>query len=154
MGGFIRDTTTFDVLHVWSSRFRNDGSLQEMVEIQKEFRIFSKGYSLRQAFRLLHIVPDEIEERRGWLVFLDRLKSYASDQGGANGHDRIVKAHRENLASRTPLPIYATTHRHADDKKVTVTRGRPVAHEDQDYLVISIPTKPVGRRSRRKRKKR
>ena len=144
MGGFVRDTTTKDVLHRWSNRFRNDGSLQEMVEIQKEFGVFSRKYTLRQAFRLLHIVPNEVDERRGWLVFLDRLRSYASDQDGVNGHDRIVKAFQENLEGRRPLPVYATTHRHADDKRVTVTRSHPIAHEDQEYVVISIPTKPVA----------
>src|SRR5262245_49292932 len=99
MGGFVRDTTTRDVLHLWNRRFRNDGSLQEMVEIQKEFGVFSPKHSLRQAFQVLNIVPAEADERRGWFVFLDRLKSYASDQEGVNGHDRIVGAYKENLES-------------------------------------------------------
>jgi hypothetical protein len=157
MGGFVRDTTTRDVLHLWNRRFRNDGSLQEMVEIQKEFEVFSSKHSLRQTFRLLHIVPSEVDERRGWSVFLDRLRSYASDQKGVNGHDRIVKAYKQNLESRAPLPVYATTHRHADDKRLTVTHGRPIAYEDQDYIVISIPTKPrtkTGRAAAKKRSRR
>ncbi len=32
----------------------------------------------------------------------------------------------------------------ADDKRVLVSTGQPVVHENQDYLVVSIPTVPRG----------
>src|SRR5262245_57572822 len=111
MGGFIAHTTTRNVTHQLNERFSGGGPLGEMVEIQKEFKIFSNKYSLRQAFRLLHIVPANFEERRGWFLFLDRLKRYDSDQKGVSGHDRIVRAYQENLESKKPLPIFITDHR-------------------------------------------
>lgn len=144
MGMLMKDSTTADILYQLNSRFGPGDPVREMVAIQKEFRIFSPDYSLRQAYQVLHIVPADFKERRLWFRFLDQLKSYTSDQDDVTGHDRIVKAYQENLESRTPLPIYTTTHRAADDKRVTVTRGRAVVHESQDYLTVSIPTIPSG----------
>jgi hypothetical protein len=142
MGFFVSDNAATEVGYRWRSRFRNGGPLQEMVVIHKEFGLFSGKYSLKQALRILHIVPNDFDERRRWFVFLDKLKDYASDQEGVSGHDRIMKAYRENLESDAPVPVYTTTHRAADDKRVTVTRSRPILHEEQDYIVISIPTTP------------
>lgn len=154
MGGFIAHAATLDVTHQLNERFSSGQPLAEMVAIQREFRIFSGEYSLQQAFRLLHIVPEDLDERRGWILFLDRLKRYASDQKGVSGHDRIVRAYRENLDSRKPLPIFTTDHRAADDNRVLVSRGRPIVFDDQDYIVISIPTKPIARSPRRGRGRR
>jgi hypothetical protein len=140
MGMLIKDSTTADILHQLRDRFSEGGPLREMVAIQKEFGVFSKNYSLKQAFRLLHIVPGDFTERGRWYRFLDQLKKYRSDQDGVSGHDRIVNAYRENLMSNAPLPVFMTTHRAADDRRVTVSRGRAVVHEAREYVVISIPT--------------
>jgi hypothetical protein len=154
MGGFMAHATTHDVTHQLNNRFRSGAPLNEMTEIQKEFGIFSREHSLRQTFRLLHIVPADFEERRGWFVFLDRLKRYPSDIKGVSGHDRIVQAHQQNLESKKPLPVFTTDHRAADDARVTVTRGKPIVFEDQEYLIISIPTKPITKPARTARAKR
>jgi hypothetical protein len=76
-------------------------------------------------------------------AFLDGLRGYPSDRDGVNGHDRILQAYKENLESATPLPVHHTYHRSADDRRVLVTQGRPVIYEDQDYVVISLPTIPA-----------
>ena len=144
MGGFVKDVTAGDVFHEWNRRFRMDGPLQEMVAIQKEFGVFSEKYSLQQAFRILNIAPHDLSERRGWFTFLDYLKRYPSDQDGVTGHDRIVRVIKDNLESDAPVPVYIATHRSADNNRVTVTpSNRPIAYEDQQYLVISIPTMPA-----------
>ena len=62
-----------------------------------------------------------------------------------SGHDRIVKAYQENLESAAPLPVHTTTHRLADDRRILVTRGNPIIYETQEYLTISIPTKPAAK---------
>ena len=147
MGADITDTTTADVLFQLNNRFAPCGPLEEMVAIQKEFGVFSERYSLKQAFRVLHIVPDNLTERRFWFVFLEALKNYISDQDGVSGHDRIVKAYQENLESAAPLPVHTTTHRLADDRRILVTRGNPIIYETQEYLTISIPTKPAAESS-------
>lgn len=143
MGIVISDCTTADVLYQLNHRFSDAGPLQEMVVIQKEFGLFSEKYSLKQAFRTLHIVPAEFHDRRFWYLFLDELKNYVSDLDGVSGHDRIVKAYKDNLEGDEPLPVHTTTHRFADDKRVTVTCGQPVIYETQEYLIISIPTIPA-----------
>ena len=144
MGAMIRDTTTSHILYQLNSRLGPGEPVQEMAAVHKEFGVFSGKYSLKQAYRTLHIVPDDFRERRLWFRFLDTLKDYESDQTGVNGHDRIINAYRENLESSKPLPIHTKTHRAADDKRVTVTRGRPIVHENQDYVIVSIPTIPSG----------
>ncbi len=144
MGGMIKDTTTSDVMHQLNTRLGAGDAIQEMAGVHKEFGVFSKTSSLQKAYRTLHIVPADFKERSRWYKFLDSLSSYDSDQPGVNGHDRILNAYRDNLESKKPLPIYTTTHRMADDKRVLVSTGQPVVHENQDYLVVSIPTVPRG----------
>ena len=148
MGGITRDDTVAEIQYQMNSRFAPGEPLREMVAIQKEIRIFSENYSLRQAYRLLHIVPHDFRERERWFKYLDLLKRFPSDQIGVNGHDRIVKARQENLESDVPLPMFIQTHLAADEHRVTVSRGRPIPHDMQDYVVISIPTVPAGDRDR------
>jgi hypothetical protein len=149
VGEITRDDTVAEIQYQMNRRFAPGEPLREMVAIQKEFGIFSDRYSLRQAYRLLHIVPTDFRERERYYKYLDLLKSYPSDQEGVSGHDRIVRARQENLESDAALPMFVQTHRAADDNHVTVTVGRPIPHETQEYVVISIPTIPAGDRASR-----
>src|SRR5579859_3730118 len=143
MGGLVkRQKTTGEVLHNLNSRFAPGEPLQEMVQLQKEFQIFSSKYSLQQAHRLLNVGPSDHSERPGVYRALDRLRLVPSDMDGVNGHDRIVRARQENLESSSPLPMFTKTHKGSEDKRVIVTRGKPIPHEDQEYLIISTPTIP------------
>jgi hypothetical protein len=156
MGIAISDFSTADMLFQLNSRFGPGYPLREMVAIQYDFKVFSSDYSLKQAFRILHIVPTDFQERRRWFVFLDLLKKYISDQKGVSGHDRIRSAYQDNLESKKPLPVYTTTHLMSKDRRVTVTRGQPIIYEKQAYLVISIPTLPKdeGQAARAAKKRR
>jgi hypothetical protein len=141
MGSFVkRPQTTGEVVHNLNKRFAPGEPLQEMVQIQKEFQVFSSKYSLQQAYRLLNVGPEDYSERPGVNRALERLKLVPSDLDGVNGHDRIVKARQENLESSHPLPMFNKTHKGSEDKRVTVTRGKPLPHEDQEYMIISMPT--------------
>jgi hypothetical protein len=144
MGNIIPGSTASELLYQLNSRFAPGEPIREMVAIQTDFRIFSEKYSLRQAYRLLHIVPSDCKDRERWFKYLDHLKTYPSDQDGVSGHDRIIRARQENLESVSPLPMYVQTHLASDDDRVTVARGRPILHEMQDYLVISTPTMPAA----------
>jgi hypothetical protein len=149
MGSITRDDTVAEILYQTNSRFAPGEPLREMVAIQNEFRIFSERYSLKQAYRLLHIVPADFRERERYYKYLELLKRYPSDQEGVSGHDRIVRARQQNLESDAPLPMFIQTHLAATDDRVTVAVGRPVPHETQEYVVISIPTVPAGDRASR-----
>jgi hypothetical protein len=144
MGGIVkRQKTPGEVLHHLNTRFAPGEPLQEMVQIQKEFQVFSSKNSLQQSYRLLNVGPIDYTERPGYYRYLERMKQVPSDMTGVNGHDRIVKARQENLESSSPLPMFNKTHKGSDDKRVTVTRGKPIPHEDQEYLIISTPTVPT-----------
>jgi hypothetical protein len=146
MGAYITDTSTADVLFQLNRRFGPGPALEEMVVIQEEFGIFSEKYTLKQAFRALHIVPEDFTERRFWFVFLEALKNYVSDREGVSGHNRIVQAYQENLESAAPLPVHTTTHKLADDRRILVkVDSYPIIYEDQKYVTISIPTKPAAK---------
>jgi hypothetical protein len=127
-----------------NSRFAAGDHLREMVAIQKDFKIFSPGVSLTQAFRALQIVPTDLAQRRLWYRYLEHTKTLPSDMAGVNGHDRIIKARQENLESSRPLPMFTTMHADSHDPRVKVTRGRPTPNEADDHIIISMPVRPFG----------
>ena len=147
MGAMIKDSTTLEILVQLNKRFDKD-SLPEMIELQKEFAVFSSKRSLQQAFALLGIVPTDWSERRRWYKFLDHLKKYPSDLPKINGHDRVIKAFRDGLAAEKPIPISIKCHSAAEDPRVTVAKGRPVVFTIETHLIVSIPTTP-GREVRK-----
>ncbi len=147
MGAMIKDSTTLDIVVQLNKRFDAD-ALSEMVELQREFGVFSQQHSLQQSFALLGIVPADWSERRRWYKFLDFLKTYQSDLSNVNGHDRVIKAFKDNLESEKPLPVSIVCHAAADDARVTVGEGRPVVFSLDTHVMVSIPTTP-GREARK-----
>jgi hypothetical protein len=143
MGDFINDSTTSDILVQMSTRFDAE-HLPEMIELQKEFKVFSAKHSLRQSFALLGIVPADMSERKGWYRFLDFLNKYKSDLPNVTGHDRMVKAIQKNLESATPLPMTMICHAATDDLSLKVAQGKPLIYSSDDHIIISIPTTPRG----------
>ncbi|HEX3115529.1 MAG TPA: hypothetical protein VHQ48_08625 [Bradyrhizobium sp.] len=146
MGALIKDSTTLDILVQLNKRFDAD-ALHEMVALQKEFKIFSNNHTLQQSFAVLGIVPADWSERKRWYKFLDHLKTYSSDLKDVNGHDRVVKAFKDDLGSEHPLPVSIVCHAAKDDPRVTVSKGRPVIFSVDTHVIISIPTTP-GREAR------
>jgi hypothetical protein len=141
MGGFIKDSTTQDILVQLNKRFDSD-ALPEMVALQKEFGVFSSKHSLRQSFALLGIVPGDWSERQRWYKFLEHLQTYSSDLAKLNGHDRVVKAFKDGLQTERPIPMAVQCHSATEDPRVTVTEGRPLVFSLQTHSIISIPTTP------------
>ncbi len=148
MGSMIKDSTTLEILVQLNKRFDAD-ALQEMVMLQKEFEVFSSKHTLHHSFALLGIVPADCSERKRWYKFLDYLKTYPSDLPNVNGHDRVVKAFKDDLEAENPLPISIRCHSAAEEPEVTVANGRPVVFSLETHVIVSIPTTP-GREVRRK----
>ncbi|WP_315753438.1 MULTISPECIES: hypothetical protein [unclassified Bradyrhizobium] len=146
MGMMIKDSTTLDILVQLNRRFEAE-ALPEMVELQREFGVFSLLHGLQQSFALLGIVPQDWTERRRWYRFLEHLRTYPSDLDGVNGHDRVIRAFKDDLESEKPLPVSIVCHSAADDPRVTVTQGRPVVFSLETHVIVSIPTTP-GREAR------
>jgi hypothetical protein len=148
MGDFLKDRTTQDIITQLNARF-DSGALAEMVELQREFEIFSTRRSLRQSFALLGIVPADRLERLRWYKFLDFLKTYPSDLDKVNGHDRILRAYQGGLEGKKPMPVSIVCHSSKDDKRVMVSEGPPTVFSPETHVVISIPTTPAGTRGRK-----
>ncbi|MGC2083766.1 MAG: hypothetical protein WA702_10505 [Bradyrhizobium sp.] len=146
MGGLLKDSTTLDILMQLNKRFEPE-ALSEMVELQREFEVFSGRHSLQQSFKLLGIVPNDWAERRRWYRFLDHLKTYPSDVTDMTGHDRVIHAFKENLESEKPLSVSIVCHAATDDPRVIVSQGRAVVFSLDMHVIISIPTTP-GREAR------
>ena len=147
MGVMIKDSTTLDIIVQLNKRFDAD-ALPEMVELQREFGVFSLRHSLQQSFALLGIVPADWSERRRWYKFLEFLKTYPSDIASVNGHDRVIQAFKDDLECEKPLPVSIVCHSAAEDPRVTVSEGRPIVFSLDKHVIISIPTTP-GREARK-----
>ncbi len=142
MGRAINDGTTSDMLAKLNKRFGPE-QLDEMVSLQKEFKIFSSQHSLKQSFALLGIVPDDQSERKRWFDFLDKLDTYASDKKRVSGDDRVIDALADAFKSTPPLPVFFTVHLAAADNQITVKEGKPVLFSPVEYSIISIPITPA-----------
>lgn len=120
------------------------GGIEEMIEIQKEFRIFKAGRPLKQSMRALTLLPCHNQARQRWLNLIDALSKHPSNRSGESGGEAIVNALLENFAQAKPLPVFFTTHdmnnKPVKDSPVLITVGaRPVHYLEVDYLVISLP---------------
>ncbi|WP_083742317.1 hypothetical protein [Bradyrhizobium mercantei] len=143
MGAFIKDETTRDVLDLLNKRFGPDG-IKEMVELQKEFDIFSADHPLEQSFKLIGIEPSDRAERQRWYAFLGKLKKYPSDMANVNGYDRVIQAFRQALTQGSALPVHVGVHTMKGNPQVTFSSegSSPLIYSTQSFRVLSIPTKP------------
>lgn len=119
------------------------GGLEEMIELQKEFKIFKKGRPFRVSVAVLNIGGGHNELKTLMHQYLDNLSSHASEKPNQNGDEAIVAAMIRNLAAAEPLPVYFTFHDMRAEKgntRVLITeRGRPLPFVARDYLTISLP---------------
>jgi hypothetical protein len=123
------------------------GGVDEMAELQKEFKIFKKGRSFRTSVSVLNIGARNNEVRNRWLNLLGALAKHASNVKGKNGDEAIVDAIAKNLASKKPLPVYFTSHDmrgSEENAQVKVMHGHRALHYlEQEYLSISLPMQSV-----------
>jgi hypothetical protein len=147
MGGFVKDSTALSILVRINARFGAGEPIEEMVGLQKEFKIFSPQHSLRDSFALLNIAPPPGSERERWYNYLHQLRTYPSDKARVNGHDRIVQAIQVNLESANTRPMRLVVHSAKESRAVKVSIESPIIFSKQKYVVVSVPTAP-GREMR------
>jgi len=140
VGMFLKDSTALALLYQLNRRFEAGDAIEEVVALQKEFKVFSRKHSLRDSYNLLNIKPADLRERKRWYRALEHLKMYESDKPGVNGHDRLIDAYQENLESLKPLPMFTQCHSAKTDARVLVTTSRPIIFVHEDHIVLSIPT--------------
>jgi hypothetical protein len=117
-----------------------------MIELQKEFKIFSRHHSLASAAALLNLAPPEAKDRRGWFRFLNGLKQVPSDLADMSGHDRIIAELKNNLETKAPMQVHFTWHPAKSEPGVIVTTGPAFSFSKTEYITISVPTGRAGNR--------
>lgn len=155
MGYFLKEHdiyvgTLFDELNVRfapsQGKESHYGGVEEMVALQKEFRIFKRGRSFKTSVAVLNIGAFNNDVKNRWHQYLEKLDSYDSNRKGQNGDVAIVSALIKNLAAANPLPVYFTSHDMrgaAENRQVRVLENtRPVFYLEVDYLTISMPMQP------------
>ena len=124
------------------------GGIQEMVVLQKEFKIFKKGRAFKTSCAVLNLGARNNEVKNLWQNLLGNLYRHESNQKGQNGDAAIVNALIKNLASESPLPVYFTSHDMRGEKvnaevKI-IGKSQPIHYLEQDYLTISLPMQPIS----------
>lgn len=123
------------------------GGIDEMLALQKEFKIFKKGRSFKTSLSVLNIGARGNLVKNRWQALLGNLVKHPSNKASQSGDVAIVTAIIKNLASKNPLPIYFRDHDMRGDKansEVKITdKARPIHYLEQDYLVISLPMQSI-----------
>lgn len=124
------------------------GGIEEMVALQKEFKIFKKGRSFKTSCAILNLGARNNEVRSLFQSMLAHLNRHPSAQKGKDGDSAIVDALIKNLSSAAPLPVYFTSHDMRGDEanvQVKITaKSRPIHYLEQDYMTISLPMQPAS----------
>ncbi len=155
MGYFLQEhdiyvASLFDELNVRfapsQGKDSHYGGIEEMVALQKEFKIFKRGRSFKTSVSVLNIGAFNNDLKNRWHRYLEKLDNYDSDRKGQNGDVAIVSALIKNLAASNPLPVYFTSHDMrgaAENRQVRVLENsRPLFYLEVDYLAISMPMQP------------
>jgi hypothetical protein len=162
MGAFMKEDDIYiaSLLDLLNLRFAPSqdgdewfGGLEEMIALQKEFKIFKRGRSFKDSVRILNLGGFwNNRAKNRWYKLLEDLKKYKSNKAGENGDQSIVKALIKNLASNKPLPVHFEAHdsREPGGDLVLVDQDpKPIFYiEEPPYLTISLPMKPKPKRSR------
>jgi len=124
------------------------GGIDELVELQKEFKLFKKGRPFKTSVAALNIGASNAEARNRLLEYFGSLVKHPSNITGQNGDEAVVNAIVRNLASAAPLPVYFTYHdmraEEGNSRVLITAKGRPVPFFNHDYLTVSFPTKPFN----------
>ena len=124
------------------------GGVDEMVALQKEFKIFKKGRAVKTSCAALNLGARNNELKNLWLKYLGNLNKHESNMKGLDGDQAIVAAIVKNLSAAKPLPIFFTSHDMRGDKANTQVKitgvSQPVHYLEQDYLSISMPMQPIS----------
>ena len=124
------------------------GGILEMVDLQKEFKLFKKGRSFKMSCAALNLGARNNEVKNLWQNLLGNLYRHGSNKKGLDGDAAIVDALIKNLASKTPLPVFFTSHDMRGEKANTevkiIDKSQPIHYLEQDYLTISIPMQPLS----------
>ena len=135
------------------------GGIEELVALQKEFKIFKKGRTFKTSVSVLSLSAWNNDAKNGWHNYLESLTKLGSNRPGKSGDVAIVEALMRNLTAKQPLPVYFICHDMRPPQGTTdvliTDHARPLFYLKQDYLTISLPfksTTPAEAKAARKKK--
>ncbi len=115
----------------------------EMVDLQKEFKIFSEAHSLAASFAVLGLGGFWNAGLKTKLYgYLDKDLAKCGSETDQAGNRRIVSVLMQNLELSQPSPVYFTIHESKNDPRVLVKKDKPLTYMSEDYLIISLPMTP------------
>jgi hypothetical protein len=124
-----------------------DDGIREMQSLQQKFQVFSLEHSLAESFAVLGLGGFWNPVLKNKLYkYLEYLRTVGFEingsETGENGERGIITALRENLASKSPHPVYFTTHDLQKDSRVVAHNRTPLVYMKHVYLTISLPMVP------------
>src|SRR5258708_3274776 len=145
MGDFYLDEDYYIDIHVagLNLRFAPGPPLDEMVDLQRKFRIFSHHHRLEDSISLLNVAGGGWDLRARWRRLLSWIAGLGSDQPGKTGGEAIIGALQHELESDNPRPFHFMTHNYEVEPRVLVnTMGEQVFfYINSLYVVVSLPLK-------------
>jgi hypothetical protein len=125
------------------------GGIEELAELQKEFKVFKKRRRLSKSMAVLSIGSIAGNAAKNVLYgYFDGLAKMGSNVSGQNGEEAVVDALLKNFAARKPLPVYFKYHDmaapHGDMRVLVTPKARPLSYFNHDFLVLSFPTAAQG----------
>jgi hypothetical protein len=126
-----------------TAKVKPKDGIVEMIDLQKEFKVFSEEHSLAASFAVLGLGGFWNTVLKTKLYkYLDRDLANCGSETGQTGDRRIVSALIENLESKRPRPVYFTIHDSKKDPRVLVSSEKPLVYMSNQYLIISLPMTP------------
>ena len=120
------------------------GGIDEMVALQKEFKILKKGRAFKTSVAALNVCARNNQLKNRWLELLGAVAKHPSNVAKLDGDAAIVSALVKNLAAKAPLPVYFTSHPLQENPQVIITdKCRPLHYMEQDYLTVSLPMQSI-----------
>lgn len=153
MGVFMKEDDLYisSMLDLMNIRFgpsqgigEDFGGIDEMVNLQKEFKVFKQGRSFRDSAAVLDLGGFwNARAKNRWYLLLARLADVGSNIKGKNGSDAIVAAMIRNLSAKSPMPVHFKAHEavKGEARVLIGLEKRPIVYDDRDYLTISLPMK-------------
>ncbi len=123
------------------------GGIEELVALQKEFKIFKKGRTFKTSVSVLSLSAWNNDAKNRWHNYLGSLTKLGSNRPNQSGDVAVVNALISNLAAKNPMPVYFTCHDmrppHGSTSVLITESARPLFYLKRDYLTISLPFKSV-----------
>lgn len=114
------------------------GGIDEIIELQKEFKIFAPKRPFSTSASILGLGGmGNARAKNRWFQLLRNLPD--------GGDQTVADVIRENLASKKPLPCYMKAHLskpRSENRVIITSPDRPLFYLEIDYLTISLPMAP------------